>query len=182
MKVYLIDPINSRLLFLLKKMGVECLTKKEDFASSPHQILFSFFEQFDALIVEATQPTQEIMYLLAQAILQGKPTLCYYQKNREPRQLLGFLRRPEAKNIITKAYTRNTIENIVLSFINILSGTRRFKEKPTIRFTLRLTSAIERYLNWKIQGKDITKADFLREMVEKEINKDEKYQAELKKG
>lgn len=38
-------------------------------------------------------------------------------------------------------------------------------KKPTIKFTLRISKEIERYLKWKVHNTDKSKADFLREVI-----------------
>ncbi|MBU1118546.1 GAF domain-containing protein [Patescibacteria group bacterium] len=54
-------------------------------------------------------------------------------------------------------------------------------KKPTIKFTLRISKEIERYLSWKINNTDKTKADFLREVITEDlIADDEEYQKFIK--
>ena len=50
------------------------------------------------------------------------------------------------------------------------------KETPTIKFTLRITPRIERFLHWKTHNTKVSKADFLRELIERLIDQDEDYQ------
>lgn len=52
---------------------------------------------------------------------------------------------------------------------------RKF-DKPNIKFTLRITPRIEKYLSWKIQNTDRTKADYLREEVERLIDEDDEFE------
>lgn len=50
-------------------------------------------------------------------------------------------------------------------------------KKPNIKFTLRISKEIERYLAWKVNNTNNTKADFLRDAILKEImENDENYQ------
>lgn len=50
-------------------------------------------------------------------------------------------------------------------------------KKPTIKFTLRISKEIERYLTWKIHNTDQSKADFLRNLLTEDvIQEDQDYQ------
>lgn len=50
-------------------------------------------------------------------------------------------------------------------------------KKPTIKFTLRISKEIERYLTWKIHNTDKSKADFLRNLLTEDVIKnDQQYQ------
>lgn len=50
-------------------------------------------------------------------------------------------------------------------------------KKPTIKFTLRISKEIERYLKWKIHNTDQSKADFLRNLLTEDVIKnDQQYQ------
>lgn len=53
-------------------------------------------------------------------------------------------------------------------------------EKADIKFTLRITPKIEKYFTWKIQNTDLNKADFVRNRIEQEIDKDGDFQEYLK--
>jgi GAF domain-containing protein len=54
-------------------------------------------------------------------------------------------------------------------------------KKPTIKFTLRISKEIERYLTWKIHNTDQSKADFLRNLLTEDVIKnDHDYQDFLK--
>lgn len=52
---------------------------------------------------------------------------------------------------------------------------RTDEEKADIKFTLRITPKIEKYLSWKTQNTDLTKADYLREMIDKDLTSDEDF-------
>lgn len=180
--MYIRDHVNPGTVAVLQKAGIECLTKKEDFLRGPSDPMsMSFFDQFDAMVAEATNPDHETMYLFAQAIIQRKPALCYYQKNREPRNLMSFLVKPEAKNIVLHCYTQKNLESVLLGFLRQLHARRQFKERADIKFTLRITPALERYLAWAVQGKNMSKADFVRSILEKHIGGDKYYISQLEK-
>lgn len=144
----------------------------------------SFFEaglsvlgQFDAFVMEVTEVDQQISYFLAQAILQKKPVLCLYQKNKSPRSLLMFLKQKNIpRSIKIKAYTDSSLSKTVMDFLYSIEGRVEEIEIPSIRFTLRLTPQLDKYLNFVTQGKKITKADYLREMLKNKMTENSKFQ------
>lgn len=129
-------------------------------------------DKMDAIIVEASKPDQEIGYLLAYAISQKKPLLYLYQKGTPEKVAFGYLTRKNTpESVSMRTYGRNDLEQILNGWLSDIGGAR--KEKPTIKFTLRITPQIERYLQYKSKKVGKAKADYLRELIEEVFKKDE---------
>ncbi len=182
LKIYLQDPIQAGIAPLVKEAGIVVWEKAEDVdLVSLNRPGLGLLEKANGIIVEITEPGEQVNYILAQAVLQQKPTLCLYQKNKEPRHLLIYLkRRGVPRSLQVKAYTKDTLSNIVVRFLQDLGLTKELAEKPNIKFTLRITENIQRYLDWKSRQSRKNKADYLRELVEKEMNSDKNFQDNLK--
>ncbi len=177
LKVYLQDPIKSGAAELVKASGITLWEKVEDvdLSSLTHPSL-GLLEKADGIILEVTESSDQLNYILAQAILQQKPTLCLYKKNKEPRYLLSHLKRKGVpKCIEIKAYSDSTLDGLVSKFLRGLGDMSEVNEKPNIKFTLRITEKIERYLDYKAKQEKVNKADLLRKLIEKEINDDDGY-------
>ena len=69
-----------------------------------------------------------------------------------------------------KSYIAGDLEEQITEFINSIGA--GIKEKPTIKFTLRLTSRMERYLQLKSKKVRKNKADYLRQIVEELMKKE----------
>lgn len=177
MRIYYYSKTESEIPQLLKSASVDLWTKPSDAnLSFLDETGSSFLEQVDGLILEITEHDSQINYFLAQAILQRRPTLCLYKKNNIPRQLLVYLKQKNVpKEIETKAYTDNSLESTILKFIRPLGLKEEELEVPSIKFTLRITSKIEKYLTWKSAQEKINKADYIRKLINKEISSDKKY-------
>ncbi|MFA6098623.1 MAG: hypothetical protein WCV50_02520 [Patescibacteria group bacterium] len=131
-------------------------------------------DKMDCLIVEASQPDQEIGYLLAYAISQKKPLLYLYQKGTPEKVAHGYLTKKNTPEfMVMKSYSKNDLAQVVGDFINEVGQGKGIKEKPTIKFTLRINSQMERYLQYMSKRKKKTKADFLRDIIEDIMQKDE---------
>lgn len=55
------------------------------------------------------------------------------------------------------------------------------REVPTIKFTLRFTPRSSRYIAWKAKQKKYSKADYLRRIIDDQIQKDDEYQNFLRR-
>lgn len=140
-------------------------------------------EKMDALVIEGTKPISESGYLIAIALAHHKPILYLSEKGKLINKNLLHLRKDKstAKLLQLEYYTDKNLDNVVLDFLQIVEKGEG-REAPTIKFTLRITPRIERYLHWKTHNTKISKADFLRELIEGLIDKDENYQKFVGKG
>ncbi|MFA6410137.1 MAG: hypothetical protein WCW26_01005 [Candidatus Buchananbacteria bacterium] len=137
----------------------------------------SMIEKMDALIIEGTRPLAESGYLIAIALAHHKPILYLCLKDKIINQNLIHLKKDHqaAKLLNLEYYTVKNLNEILVEFLRKIE-TGEGKETPNIKFTLRITSRIERYLQWKTHNTRLTKADFLRELIEGLIDKDKDYQ------
>lgn len=191
MRVYFFSPFIStaeldtnykRILETLEKSGVFVVassdehnkefTKEElERMNESGEILL---DKMDCFIIEASKPDQEIGYLLAYAISQKKPLLYLYQKGTPEKVAHGYLTKKNTPDfIVMKSYTSRGLERIAVDFIQEIESGKGLQEKPTIKFTLRITPQMERYLQWKSKRLKKSKADFLREFLEELMSKDE---------
>ncbi len=190
MRTYFFSPListedldkNYKLIIeILKKAGVFVVAssdenntdfKKEELENMQEsgEILL---DKMDCIIIEASQTDQEIGYLLAYAISQKKPLLYLYKKGTPEKVSFGYLNKKNTPDFVRMAsYTIKDLEQKVLQFIDEVGMGKGIKEKPTIKFTLRITSQMERYLDWKSKRKKVSKADLLRKILERMIEEE----------
>lgn len=133
-------------------------------------------ERVDAIVLEITQTNPDVQYILAQAIILQKPTLCLYAKNQEPREMLSHLSKKTIPKCITvKCYSQSTLQEVVNKFIESVEPTAPTEEIPNIKFTLRLTATLDKYLEWLARERNINKAEYMRSLIKKQMDQDEKY-------
>ena len=139
-------------------------------------------EKMDALIIEGSRPLPESGYLIAIALAHHKPILYLSEKGKLINKNLLHLQKDKstAKFLQLQYYTEKNLEKIILDFLQTVEKGEGH-EAPTIKFTLRINSRIERFLHWKTHNTPISKADFLRGLIEKLIDQDEEYQKFVKK-
>ena len=135
----------------------------------------NMLDKMDAYVIEASYPDPQIGYLLAYAMFQKKPALYLVKKGTKVGPQLKRL--PD--NIVIREYETENIKEELIGFIRNLE--KGFGESvANIKFTLRITPQIERYLTWKAKRKKLSKADFLRERISEDIiANDEEYKKYL---
>lgn len=133
-------------------------------------------EKINALIIEGTRPIPESGYLIALALTHKKPILYLLEKGKLFNKNLLYLTRDKnaARLLHLKHYTDHNLDKVLADFLPIMERVDG-RQLASIKFTLRITPRIERYLRWKTHNTKISKADYLREIIEQLIDADEDY-------
>ena len=133
-------------------------------------------DRMEAIIIEGTESAADIGYLLALAISQKKPALYIYEKGAGSQEVLKYLSEKSIPaSLKVRNYEKNSLEKILIDFLKTLKG-REIREVARIKFTLRITSSIEKYLHYKTHNTTKSKADFLREYIERMMKLDKDYE------
>ncbi len=182
MIVYLYNHTPIELADMLRQARITVWTSVNDMpANERHNFMYSALEKVNASILELSQTSADLQFVLAQAIILRHPTLCLYNKACEPNQFLQHLTKHHLPNMITiRAYTRATIDTIVGKFLKGLDRTIQLEDVPNIKFTLRLSPGLEHYLEWFAAQKRINKADYIRQLIREDAEHNKEYQGEKK--
>ena len=89
--------------------------------------------------------------------------------------LMHLSKKTIPKCIYTKAYSPQSIEDCIMRFVNVLRPKDLPEEIPNIKFTLRLTKTLDHYLDWLAKERCINKAEFIRELIAKQLSDDDRY-------
>ena len=151
-----------------------------DVSFSPQK---SLLEKIDLFIFEGGTQNQEAAYLVALALSSKKPVLYLLPKGAPVDPAIQMLQEnsSSAKFFKVKFYTLNKIKDHVFEWVNLSEQlvTGRSKDLANIKFTLRITESIERYTNWQAKRKRMTKANFLRLLLQNMLESDESYRKYL---
>lgn len=136
--------------------------------------------KFDGLVVFGNQPAGESGYLIALALAYKKPILYLLEKGSQlDTHIKGLLNDKQISKLLRIVFFSDRgLEKNLGEFIGGIEGSES-GELPTIKFTLRITTAIERYLHWKTHNTKLSKADFLRQQIERLMDDDTDYQKYL---
>ena len=129
-------------------------------------------DHMDMLVLEGGQNDPELGFFLAHAIVTKKPTLFLFAKGTRPHIFDLISQSVLPPTVVVAAYDRDKLPAVISAFIERVSG-RAMKEVPRIKFTLRVTNAIDSFLDFKTLNTKLSKADFLREHIEKLMKQDE---------
>ncbi len=143
------------------------------------------YDQIEAVIIEGTFLASDTVYIIATALAYKKPVLYLMEKGHEiPEQLL-YIRKDQnlGKNFYLKFYksTGKEVEKVIFDFLSLLESGALIKEKVNVKFTLRISPRIERYLNWKTLKTKKSKAEYVRDILDKTAKEDKDYKSFLKK-
>ena len=178
----ILEVMDMKKVFYVTSDGKNSLDIPADELEALNESGRSMLDKMDALVIEGSTPDADIGYLLAYAMSLRRPTLYLYDKDISNKGVLKFLgNRQIPAHIHVKSYSGEQVKDFVDKFITDLQGDEA-EELPSIKFTLRITPQMERYLQWKAKKFKMSKADFLREKISEEIiEQDEEYKRYLKK-
>ncbi len=107
MTIFFFNPNKTKLVYQPKNDDLSQSKNRENCekGSDFNKIKINPLEKKDAIILEITNYNSEINYLLAQAILFRKNTLCLYKKRSPPKKILNkFAKKEIPPCIFTMAY------------------------------------------------------------------------------
>ncbi len=139
----------------LTKSDVERMSEKGE----------NVLDKMDGIVIDASVQDPEVGYLLAYAIAQKKPILYLYEKHSGAKSVMGYLTNSQIPDSVTiKVYEEADLPVIISDFLHRIE-TGEQKDVPSIKFTLRITPQIERFLTLKAKQYRTTKADYMRDKI-----------------
>jgi hypothetical protein len=143
------------------------------------------YDQIEAVIIEGTHIASDTVYIIATALAYKKPVLYLMEKGHQIPEQLSYIRKDNnlGKNFFLKFYksTGKEVEKVIFDFLGLLESGSLMKEKVNVKFTLRISPRIERYLNWKALNIKKSKAEYVRDVLSKAAIDDKSYKSFLKK-
>jgi hypothetical protein len=85
---------------------------------------------------------------------------------KEAPQVIQAIKSPM---LLIKSYSKKSLQKVVKEFFN------KLPENKLLKFNFIVTPKISEYLTWGSEKNDISKSDFLREIVEKIIDSDPEF-------
>lgn len=130
------------------------------------------FDRIEAVIINGNDDITAASYVIAVAIAKQKPVLFLLEKGSSiPDSIKDFRADKKMSMLFHLAFaTPEKLTKTIGDFIQKAEG--GVKEYPSIKFTLRITPSMERYLQWKSKRSGISKADFLRNELAQISQKD----------
>jgi hypothetical protein len=143
------------------------------------------YDQIEAVIIEGTHIASDTVYIIATALAYKKPVLYLMEKGHQIPDQLSYIRKDKnlGKNFFLKFYKSEgkEAEKIIFDFLGLLESGTLVREKVNVKFTLRISPRIERYLNWKATRIKKPKAEYVRDVLNKTAIEDKSYKSFLKK-
>lgn len=133
----------------------------------------------DMLVVEGTVSSFSVGHQITVAINKNKPVLFLTYEKKDEKTYFGnnFIDGIKTPLITNRSYNFNNLKEVLEDFFN------KNKKGATIKFNIVLTKDIDNYLDWASFSYKKNKSEYIREIIEKHIEEnDKKYQKYLKYG
>lgn len=134
-------------------------------------------ESLAGLVLEGRQTATQSGYSIALSLAQEKPILYLLPKGKAlPDQLRPIIEHDKFRKLFfLRYYTLKTLQGILEEFLRTIETGELRAEVPALKFTLRLTPRVDRYLSWKAKKLKLAKADFIRNILDEIIKNDPDY-------
>ncbi len=127
-----------------------------------HDQVAKWIQSCDFMVVDTSFPSISVGYEIAHALRIGKPVLLLYSHG-DPPSLLAYHKN---EKLVCEKYTLESIKQILKNFIEYVQG------KHDLRFTFFISPEIATYLDSIAVKRKIPKSVFIRQLIEKEMEKD----------
>lgn len=134
-------------------------------------------ERVDGVVIEGSFSLPDVGYVVAMALAFQKPILYVVENVKQVDPQITALQKQKSATQFLEITASND-ERLTASVMDFIARAERGtgREYPNIKFTLRITPRIERYLQWKTLATKLSKADWLRNVVEEMMEDDVRYQ------
>lgn len=123
----------------------------------------------DTLIADVSFSSASVGFQVGLALSRKIPVLCIYSEEFGEKEAPQVIQAIKSPLLMIKSYTKKSLKKVVKEFFNDLP------ENKLIKFNFIVTPKISEYLNWGSVKSEISKSDFLREIVEKVIDSDSEF-------
>lgn len=127
----------------------------------------------DVILVESTQYSAGLGFLVATALNERKQVLCL-QYNDPKYKGSVTLRGANSKLLTYLKYSEEDLKKIITNYLD------EAKDKLDTKFILIISPEIDKYLKWAAEERRMHKAQIVRDAVESQIAKDKEYKEYLR--
>jgi len=123
----------------------------------------------DALVADVSFPSASVGFQVGLALSRKIPVLCIYSEELGDKEAPRVTQAIKSPLLLIRSYTEKSLKKVIYDFFGNLP------ESKLIKFNFIITTKISEYLNWGSEKNNISKSDFLREIVEKIIDSDPEF-------
>lgn len=145
---------------------------ESDFYSGDHEDqikhyerIMNFIKKSDVVILEVSVPSLSMGFILQKALEINKPVIALC----EPNANTFFLNGIENEKLQITKYTINNLNSQLDDALNYA------QESSDVRFNFFISPSIGSYLDWIAKKKKIPRSVYLRNLIEKDMEKNEDY-------
>ena len=146
----------------------EALRKDDNERIAYYKQVLKWIAQADVVVLEVSFPsTLHIGHEISLALEKGKPVLALYAKGHEPAFFLG----KEDEKLFWTEYTKDNLEEELKSTLEMAY------DSADTRFNFFISPSQSAYLDWVAKNKKIPRSVYLRDLIQKDMDKSKEYPA-----
>lgn len=150
--------------------------ESEDSMVKAYNHIAKSIKSCDFVIAELSEPSLGSGFETALALSEKKPVLVLYHEDSQ-RMLSTPLTGNRSKYLVTKRYKNDKeLESAIRYFVSDL------KDLISTKFILIIPPEIDRYLEWNVREKGVSKAEITRQSIEEVMKNDNAYSSYLKEN
>lgn len=146
----------------LDKMSID---QDSDF----HSNILKNIQKSDIVVSEVSSNSLSVGYLLSYAASSGKPLLVFYHSKTDEPNLFRSLAKNSSKIFLVKYSSLDELNSLILEYVEYA------KDQVDVRFNFFIPPSIGNYLDWISKTKKVPRSVYLRNLIEKDMTKNEKY-------
>lgn len=156
------DHVTSKKQSDLDKMSAD---QDSDF----HTNILKNIQKSDIVVSEVSSNSLSVGYLLSYAASSGKPLLVFYHTKTNEPNLFRSLAKNSSKIFLVKYSSLDELKSQILEYVEYA------KDQVDVRFNFFISPSIGNYLDWISKTKKVPRSVYLRNLIEKDMSKNEKY-------
>ena len=150
---------------IIKKSKSDISTQNDKERVNYYKKMIEMISSSDICVAETSTSSLSVGHEITVALDKGKPVIALYDKKVPP----NLIRAVASDKIQTLPYDLASLPEV------LKKSTKHAKENLDIRFNFFISPEINQYLDWVSKVKRTPRAVYLRELLEKEMDKNKEY-------
>ena len=134
-----------------------------------HTNILKNIQKSDIIVSEVSSNSLSVGYLLSFAASSGKPLLVFYHAKTDEPNLFRSLAKNSSKIFLVKYGSLEELNSLILEYVEYA------KDQVDVRFNFFISSSIGNYLDWISKTKKVPRSVYLRNLIEKDMEKNKSY-------
>lgn len=133
-----------------------------------HKGIIDYIKKADIVVAEATSQSMGVGYLVSMALDFSKPTILLFKGDKQP-NILSFIEQSD-RLFVCKYGDGIDLKTILSEKLGVAKGS------ADVRFNFFVSPKILEFLDWIAKDRKVPRSVFLRDLIEKEMKKEKRFE------